>query len=530
MRFRFPAFLLALALTAGGARAEDLVQIYRDAQQNDPTLAAARANWTATQERVPQARSGLLPSVSAAGTVNANEGRSTTYGDPRFVSSNVFGSSNFSISAAQPLYRAQNVVALNQAQRLVEQADYTLAASQQDLIIRVTVAYFDVLLAEVNVTLAETQKAAVSEQLAQAKRNFEVGVATITDTNEAQARYDSIVAQEIIARNDLDNRRTALRTIIGRMPRELKKLGPGFEPTLPEPNVLDPWIERALTDNLSVKIAGYNFDVASLEIDRARAAHLPTVDLVAGASHSLAIRVARQRRELAGAHDADRPGVQLPDLPGRLRQLAGPRVDRAAGNRAPEPGGRAPRRRGERADRLLRREQRRRVGDRVRAGAALGADGAGVEPARPRGRRPHEPRRAERHATAVRRAARPRAVVLQLPDQPAAPQGVGRGADRAGPRGHQSAAAGGSDASVAHRSAAAARGDRRVARATLRDARRQPRPQPLRRPAMRSDERQRRIAHRRARGRVVQKRTDLGEQRIRIRARAAPRRPRSRAR
>jgi outer membrane protein len=287
MRFHLLALPLALVLAAGATRAEDLVQIYREAQQNDPTLAAARANWTATQERVPQARSQLLPSVSAAGTVNANEGRSTTYGDPRFVSSNVYGNSNFSISAAQPLFRAQNVVALNQAQRLVEQADYTLAASQQDLIIRVTVAYFDVLLAEVNVTLAEAQKAAVSEQLAQAKRNFEVGVATITDTNEAQARYDSIVAQEIIARNDLDNRRAALRTIIGRMPRELKKLGPGFEPTLPQPNVLDPWIERALTDNLTVKIAGYNFDVASLEIDRARAAHLPTVDLVAGATHSL---------------------------------------------------------------------------------------------------------------------------------------------------------------------------------------------------------------------------------------------------
>lgn len=287
MRLRILALLLALALAAAGARAEDLVQIYREAQRNDPTLAAARANWTATQERVPQARASLLPSASAEGSVTTNEGRVTTYGDPRAVSSNVFASSNFSISAAQPLYRAQNVVALTQAQRLVEQADYALAASQQDLIIRVTVAYFDVLLAEVNVELAEAQKAAVSEQLAQAKRNFEVGVATITDTNEAQARYDAIVAQEIIAQNDLDNRRTALRTIIGRMPRELKKLGPGFEPTLPEPNVLDPWIERALADNLSVKIAGYNFDVASLEIDRARAAHLPTVDLVAGASHSL---------------------------------------------------------------------------------------------------------------------------------------------------------------------------------------------------------------------------------------------------
>ena len=279
-------FALALAL-AGAAHAEDLMQIYREAQQNDPSLAAARANWQATQERVPQARAALLPSVSAGGNLNANEGRQTIYTHPRTGSQNVFAASNLTISAAQPLFRAQSVVALSQAQRQVEQADYTLAASQQDLMIRVAVAYFDVLLAEVNVELVESQKAAVSEQLAQARRNFEVGVATITDTNEAQARYDSIVAQEIIARNDLDNRRTVLRTIIGRMPGELEKLAPGFQPTLPEPNVLDPWLDRALADNLSVRIAGFNLDVATLEIDRARAAHLPTVDLVAGASHAL---------------------------------------------------------------------------------------------------------------------------------------------------------------------------------------------------------------------------------------------------
>ncbi|HVF64570.1 MAG TPA: TolC family outer membrane protein [Casimicrobiaceae bacterium] len=286
MTFRKVLATLAVAVSTS-ASAEDLVQIYREAQQNDPTLAAARANWLAAQERVPQARAGLLPLVSASGAVNTHEGRSTTYGDPRSVSSNIYANSNFSISASQPLFRAQNVVALSQAQRLVEQADYTLAASQQDLIIRVTVAYFDVLLAEVNVELAEAQKAAIGEQLAQAKRNFEVGVATITDTNEAQARYDSIVAQEIIARNDLENRRAALRAIIGRMPGPLRRLGPGFEATPPEPNVLDPWIDRALADNLTVRIAGYNVDVATLEIDRARAAHLPTVDLVAGAGSSL---------------------------------------------------------------------------------------------------------------------------------------------------------------------------------------------------------------------------------------------------
>jgi outer membrane protein len=281
------AVALSLAFVVGTAAGEDLVQIYREAQRNDPTLAAARASWLATQERVPQARAGLLPNVGATAAVNANEGRATLYGDPRIVNDNVYAASSLQISASQPLFRPQNVVALSQAQRQVEQADYTLAQQQQDLILRVTIAYFDVLLAQVNVELAEAQKAAVSEQLAQARRNFEVGVATITDTNEAQARYDAIVAQEINARNDLDNRRTALRAIIGRMPGELKRARPGFQTTLPEPNVLEHWLDRALTDNLSVRISGYNLDVATLEIARARAAHLPTVDLVASAAHAL---------------------------------------------------------------------------------------------------------------------------------------------------------------------------------------------------------------------------------------------------
>lgn len=285
MKPRLLAFAVALALSAS-AGAEDLLQVYREAQQNDPALAAARANWNATQERVPQARSALLPNVGVSGSANAADGRTSLRAEPRVVTANNYGTAGFTISASQPLYRQQNLVALDQARRVVEQADYTLAASQQDLIIRVTVAYFDVLLAEVNVELAEAQKRAIAEQLAQARRNFEVGVATITDTNEAQARFDSIVAQEIAARNDLDNRRTALRAIIGRMPGELRKLGRGFDPTVPQPNVLDHWLDRALTDNLNVRIAGYNVDVATLEIDRAKAGHLPTVDLVASAGQN----------------------------------------------------------------------------------------------------------------------------------------------------------------------------------------------------------------------------------------------------
>jgi outer membrane protein len=285
-RFRLVALAtLVAALAASGAtRAEDLMQIYREAQRNDPAIAAARANWEATQERVPQARAGLLPSVSLSASTNANYFGTNIDSDPHININRNFAFGGLTVSASQPLYRYANGVAYSQAVEQVRQADYTLASARQDLILRVATAYFDVLLAQFTIEVTDSQKAAVSEQLAQAKRNFEVGVATITDTNEAQAKYDSIVAQEISAQNDLDNKRTALRAIIGRFPQDLQRLGAGFEPALPSPNSLDVWVDRALADNLAVRIAQYNADIAALEIERQRAGYLPTLDLVASAN------------------------------------------------------------------------------------------------------------------------------------------------------------------------------------------------------------------------------------------------------
>ena len=274
------ASLLAVALNCAPVAAEDLIQVYREAERSDPTLAAARASYQATREAVPQARAGLLPSVSVSAALNANNYDASIHGDPRVDVNRSFWFGGLGVSASQPLYRKANQIALSEADKQVEQADYTLEAAKQDLMLRVAGAYFDVLLAQFNVDLADSQKAAVSEQLAQAKRNFEVGVATITDTNEAQAAYDAIVAQEISSKNDLDNKRTALRAIIGRNPTDLKPLGPSFEPTLPMPDSLDYWVDRALSDNLAVKIAQYNSEIASLEIERQRAGHLPTLDLV----------------------------------------------------------------------------------------------------------------------------------------------------------------------------------------------------------------------------------------------------------
>jgi outer membrane protein len=276
------ACLLALGLATFAAPAigEDLMQIYREALRADPAIAAAKANWEATQEKAPQARAGLLPSLNASANGSVYNYDASIKSDPRDSINRNFHQYTAIVSASQPLFRYQNIVLYDQAKQQVTQADYILNSAQQDLIVRVAVAYFDILLAQFNIELAESQKKAVVEQLAQAKRNFEVGVATITDTNEAQAKYDAIVAQEITVRNDYDNRVTALRAIIGRYPRDLKKLGPGLVPGLPEPNVADYWVDRALKENLNVRIAESNFEIAKLEVDRARGGHYPTVDLV----------------------------------------------------------------------------------------------------------------------------------------------------------------------------------------------------------------------------------------------------------
>jgi outer membrane protein len=256
------------------------MQIYREALANDPGIAAAKAQWLATQERVPIALAGLLPSASLDGGVNANTYDATIKSDPPTDINRNFNQYNATVSASQPLFRWQNKIAYDQSKEIVTPSEFVLATAQQDLILKVAITYFDVLLAQFNIELAEAQKAAVAEQLATAQRNFEVGVATIIDTNEAQAKFDQISAFEISARNEYDNKITVLRAIIGRFPKELKRIGQGLVPNAPEPNALDHWVDRATMENLNVRIAQINFDLAAMEVDRARAGHYPTLDLV----------------------------------------------------------------------------------------------------------------------------------------------------------------------------------------------------------------------------------------------------------
>ncbi len=274
------AFLIAVTSAAPAA---DLVSIYREAQTADAVYAGARASYLASQEKLPQGMAGILPAVTLSANTQYND-RDLQFRSGAPPSSARYNSNSLNVTATQPLFRLQNWITYEQAKNQVLQAEATLLQAAQDLIVRVAQAYFDVLLAENNVALAAAQKTAFSEQLAQAKRNFEVGTATITDANDAQARHDLAASQEIASRNDLDIRKQTLRQITGQIPPKLARLSSRFTPALPEPNNMDNWVEQASVSSLQVRVAQAAFDIAIQDVSRNRSGHLPTLDAVASYS------------------------------------------------------------------------------------------------------------------------------------------------------------------------------------------------------------------------------------------------------
>jgi outer membrane protein len=288
------AVLLASAFTlyANAAQAADLIQVYQQALANDATYASARNTLTAGQERIAQGRSLLLPQVSLSGTHlknngevdPVNEGATTIVdGQPTIVTSrNADNSTNvYTLQLTQPLFRWANWQQYQQSKLAQAQAEAQFAQAQQDLMVRVAQAYFDVLTAQDNLASIQAQKSATTEQLASAKRNFEVGTQTITDTHEAQAAYDLVVAQEFAAINDLEVRRTALQQIIGTAPASLATLRTGVTIAPPQPATIEPWISSAEQQNYGVTVQQLAVEIAKREIERNRAGHMPTVDLVA---------------------------------------------------------------------------------------------------------------------------------------------------------------------------------------------------------------------------------------------------------
>ena len=182
------------------------------------------------------------------------------------------------VNLTQPLYRPGNLAAYQQGEKLLAQADAQLALAEQDLIVRVSQAYFDVLAAQDSLVFVQAQKVAVEEQLASAQRNFEVGTATITDTREAQARRDLVLSQEIAAQNDLRVKRLFLDQLVGRNNTSPKPLQPNVPISAPPAEQINQWIE-ATNEHPSVQLAQTAVDVAELEVRKAQAGEKPTVDL-----------------------------------------------------------------------------------------------------------------------------------------------------------------------------------------------------------------------------------------------------------
>jgi outer membrane protein len=286
MMIRFPtAFAAALlACAPGAATAADLVSIYQEALVRDSTYSAARYQRQASQEKLPQGLAGLLPAASAAANTQYND-RTINFRSPALAPlASQFNSNTWSVSITQPLFRMQNWEAYQQGKIQVALAEAQFVQSTQDLMLRVSQSYFDILLAEQDLALARASKAAFAQQFAQAKRNFEVGTATITDANNAQAQYDLAVSTEIGAMNTLEVRKEAMARIIGRPAPELNRLSKNFEARLPEPNNMDRWVETAVQAALPVQIAQATVDFQGREVDRNRAAHYPTLDAFASYS------------------------------------------------------------------------------------------------------------------------------------------------------------------------------------------------------------------------------------------------------
>jgi outer membrane protein len=276
--------LFVLAVFCAPACAANLLEIFREAKANDAVFASARAALEAGRERLPQGRALVLPTLNATGstTYSGNIVTQTAPGPAAGIPvARNFHSNVWNVTLTQPLYRWQNWVQYEQAEFQVAQSEAQFAQAGQDLIVRVAQAYFDVLAADNSLAFIQAQKTAISEQLAQAKRNFEVGTATITDTNEAQSRFDLSVSQEIAAQNDLEIRKRTLQQIIGRFPDALAPLRSTFTLNAPEPNRMDDWVDAAQKQAYPVRIQEAAAEIAEREVKRNRAAHLPTVDFVA---------------------------------------------------------------------------------------------------------------------------------------------------------------------------------------------------------------------------------------------------------
>jgi outer membrane protein len=278
MSFRLIPLVLALGVGLSvSAKAQSLVDLYSAAQAYDAAYQSAKSQYDATLSKADQAKALLLPTAGLVlGTTQTNQDTKA----PAIAASNyTYQTDTGTIAVSQPLYRPANWASYEQGKKQVDLAQAQWQTADQDLIVRVSQAYFDVLAATDSLAFVKSQKTAVGEQLASAKRNFEVGTSTITDSREAQARYDLVIAQELAAENDLLVKSLALDQLVGKSNVKPKPLKAPVVLGAVEPADVNQWVLQSEANNPGIKQQQVALDVALLETEKAKAGHKPTLDL-----------------------------------------------------------------------------------------------------------------------------------------------------------------------------------------------------------------------------------------------------------
>jgi outer membrane protein len=266
-------FALGATLSTS-AQAQSLVDLYNAALGYDTTYQAAKSQFDATVAKADQARAAILPTAGLSAAASSSNQEVTP------TPARNYGTQTATISASQPLYRPSNWATYEQGKKSLGLAQAQLAQAEQDLIVRVSQAYFDVLASSDSLTFLKSQKVAVSEQLASAKRNFEVGTSTITDSREAQAKFDLVTAQELAAENDLQVKALALNQLVGQQNVKPMPLKAPVALAPMEPADIEQWVTQSQANNPGIQQANVALEVAKLETSKAQAGHKPTLDLV----------------------------------------------------------------------------------------------------------------------------------------------------------------------------------------------------------------------------------------------------------
>ena len=272
----------ALVLSASAtARAQTLMEAYQLALQNDPKFRAVQAETRASSTALDQARAGFMPTLRMDFERTETRQRINSSQNPIFGAGvTTFPTVNRTVTLNQPVFRKDVIERLAQAKAIVRQAEFTLLAAEQDLMLRTTAAYLVVLASADSVALARAERQAVGKALDLAREKLAMGLGTITNQYDAAARFAVTQARELEAANRLRDARQALREVTGKVFDKVQELRKEIPLVLPEPAVVERWIESAEQQNLLLRARREAVEVARQEVERQRAGHYPSVNLL----------------------------------------------------------------------------------------------------------------------------------------------------------------------------------------------------------------------------------------------------------